>query len=385
MSIGRRIGRWALNLTMLGVSVLFSAGIFEVGLRLLGYQAIHDLYSKPSQFWVADPVLGWRHEPGSQDLFVGPRPWPIEFETEVRINAAGLRGPEIPADKGDERRVLFLGDSMVAAFEVPYEQSYVALVGEALTERLGAPVRTINGGVRGYGTDQSLLHYRTRVREHAPDVVVFFHAGNDARNNTTLHRMRREYGKPAFALVDGRLELKGSPVPAYPKCSSWSLRSDGEAARLDGRAARFGCAIQGTMIDHSALLTFIMLRVPWNPASLGRLYSFGAPKRKVNSISGNDHTRSLTTALVLELAREVEADGGSFVLMSEEPHRVHLDEAKLSEAGIEVVSTQPIEGESKREVRFVHDSHFNPIGHQRVAALLTPIIEARLRAAAEAR
>ena len=30
-----------------------------------------------------------------------------------------------------------------------------------------------------------------------PDLVIFFHANNDAVNNMTLHRMRRLFGKAA--------------------------------------------------------------------------------------------------------------------------------------------------------------------------------------------
>ena len=62
-------------------SVAFTLGLFEAGLRLAGYQAIYDVYSKPSIFWIRDPLLGWSHDPGATGTYVGPRPWPIEFET----------------------------------------------------------------------------------------------------------------------------------------------------------------------------------------------------------------------------------------------------------------------------------------------------------------
>ncbi len=37
--------------------------------------------------WQHDPLLGWSHEPNAEETFVGPRPWPIEFETPVSINS----------------------------------------------------------------------------------------------------------------------------------------------------------------------------------------------------------------------------------------------------------------------------------------------------------
>ena len=76
-------------------SATFGFLLLEIGLRLAGYQAIYDVYSKPSIFWEYDPVLGWAHTPGSEATYVGPRPWPIEFSTPIRINSQGLRGPEI--------------------------------------------------------------------------------------------------------------------------------------------------------------------------------------------------------------------------------------------------------------------------------------------------
>jgi hypothetical protein len=149
-------------LLLLLVSVAGTLGVFEVGLHLLGYQAIYETYSKPSLFWVRDPLLGWSHEPGAEGIFVGPRPWPIEYEAPVRINSLGLRGPEVEEREPGELRILFLGDSVVAGFEVPYEQTLTAVLEERLGRRLERPVRVINAAVRGYGTDQSYLYFRER-------------------------------------------------------------------------------------------------------------------------------------------------------------------------------------------------------------------------------
>ena len=57
---------------------------------------------------------------------------------------------------------MVLGDSAVAAFEVAYAETFVAQLERKLTHKLGLPVRVINAGVRGYGTDQDYLYYRER-------------------------------------------------------------------------------------------------------------------------------------------------------------------------------------------------------------------------------
>ena len=93
-------------------------GIFEVGFRIAGYRPLYEVYSKPSILWRHDAQLGWSHLPNSRDVYRGPRPWPIEYSNEIRINSLGLRGAELGGQGEDAYRILFLGDSMIAGFEV---------------------------------------------------------------------------------------------------------------------------------------------------------------------------------------------------------------------------------------------------------------------------
>jgi hypothetical protein len=267
-----------LNVLLAWLSICMVIALFELGLRLAGYGAIYDMYSKPWIFWQYDPVLGWSQQPGARAEYIGPRPWPVEFQTSVAINSSGLRGPELEALPPGGRRVLVLGDSMVAAFEVPWESTFTALLQDQLSASSGAPVQVVNAGVRGYGTDQSLLYYRERGRELQPDLVVFFHSGNDLMDNTTLHEMRRPLGKPAFALEgNGSITLLGTPVPRYPACSEYRLTPSFEIARIDGALGRALCQVQMSLFDHSALFSFLTQLVPWNQVVLGWLYYLGNP------------------------------------------------------------------------------------------------------------
>ena len=191
----RRSSGWRRLLALMATLVVAGAlplVCAEISFRIAGYEAIYEVYSKPSLFWEYDELLGWSHTPNSTGTYVGPRPWPIEFETPIRINSLGLRGPEVSELEPGGLRLLMLGDSRTAAFEVPYDQTFTAVLETALTKRLGRPVEVINAGVRGYGTDQSYLYFRDRGHRLAPDAVMFLSAVNDARNNTTLHRMRQD-------------------------------------------------------------------------------------------------------------------------------------------------------------------------------------------------
>jgi len=365
------------------VSVLIAVLVFELGLRLAGHRAIYDIYSKPTIFWQHDPLLGWSHEPGARAEYVGPRPWPIEFRTPVEINSLGLRGPEIRDTGAAGKRALFLGDSVVAAFEVPYHQTFVALLEADLAERLRVPVQTINAGVRGYGTDQSYLYYRERGRALRPDVVVFFHSGNDPVDNTTLHEMRRPFGKPAIAIQpDGALDLVGHPTPHYPACSEVLLSSEFEAKRVDRATSRVWCHVQMVLFDRSALFSYLTLKLRWDSSLLGRLYQLGNPHAQHNldtDPSLNGFGGRLSMQILLALAEEARRDGAAFVLVGF-PHDLEkLDADRLRSSGIVIVGLTEIASTPKEQWRWKMDGHFNSEGHRLMARALIDPVEAALR------
>jgi hypothetical protein len=375
-----------LNLLLAAMSIGLVLGIFEIGLRLAGYRAIYDMYSKPSIFWEHDPVLGWVQQPGAQAEYIGPRPWPVEFKTQVSINSLGLHGPELEPVPPGGHRILALGDSMVAAFEVPAEASFTSVLQDRLSASIDAPVQVVNAGVRGYGTDQSLLYYRERGRRLQPDFVIFFYSGNDLVDNTTLHEMRRPLGKPAFTLEsDGSLVLVGSPVPRYPACSEYRLTPGFQVERVDNVLGGVLCRLQMSLFDHSALFSFLTQLVPWNDVVLGWLYYIGNPHLEFNKAARTTqdalgYEARLTRALVVQMAREAERDGAGFLVIGEKKQLDQLGRSQLEAEGIDVVSLEPIEGASQQEIRFHHDAHYNVIGHERLARFLEPLIKDRLGA-----
>jgi len=388
----RRVVVALAKLTLLGVSIGFAMLVGEIALRLLGYQAIYEVYSKPSVLWQHDPLLGWSHEPSTRTTYVGPRPWPIEFETPIAINSLGLRGPELDPVPEDGLRLLFLGDSMVVGFEVPYEDTFVSVVGHLLSDDLGVPVQTVNAGVRGYGTDQSYLYYRERGRSLAPDVVLMWLSSNDLVNDVTIHRMRRIFGKPAFAPEgESGLRLLGAPVPDYPECSEYRVSKSAEIVRLDSRSGRVLCRLQTTLFDRSALFSFLTLLVPWDQWGdlLRNLYHVGMPSpTEAGEGALVDGPAVVTDRILRSLARDVEAQGARLLMVSTPQMFQRFVEADVDLDRYELVSLDAVEAADPREVRFVHDSHLTVKGH-RIAAeslrdALLPVLKA-LRAGHTAR
>ena len=428
---GRVAGALARGALALGTLIAMGA-IFEVGLRLAGFEAIYDVYSKPSVLWRHDPLLGWHHEPLHQERYVGPRPWPVEFETRIKINSLGLRGPELAPRPPRGRRVLVLGDSVVAGFEVEAEETFAARLAPLLAGQLGAPVQTINGGVRGYGTDQSLLYYRERGRRLGAEVVVFVHSVNDFRNNMTLHRRRRPFGKGAFALEGteeeiregrARLVLRGTPVPRYSLCSQVVMTDAFEVQHSGGLLARALCGVETRLSDHSALFTLMTMRLRQNPALVHWLYGLagsdggGVPEPVDTSeaegwhfgfvpsgegggalaslefprvfAAGVAHAEPrgeaepqqrearfvLGARLLVELAREVEADGAQLVIVMNQLQRGRIETAPIEAAGARIVSIPfPAAAAAGRAWRWQNDGHFNELGHELAADALAPYV-----------
>lgn len=357
--------------TLLVVSIGLSLAICELLMRALGYAAIYEVYSNPELLWRHDPVLGWSHEPSSRDEYVGPRPWPIEFRSEVEINSIGLRGPEPTPIAPEGIRILFLGDSMVAGFEVEWDETFCQRLEALLAQRLGRSVQVVNGGVRGYGSDQSFLYYRERGREHRPDLVLLWLSDNDLLDDLTIHRMRRIFGKPAFVRSAGdELRLVGSPVPIYPECSEYRIGPDDEVVRIDSLPGRVLCRLQLALFDRSALFSFattLLTSERWGNL-IRDLYYLGMPKPTGAPHEGRLPTEPPITHFILaQMEREVERDGAQFALVA--PSEVLGRFAKAG-VGIEpetAIALRAIEAADPKSVQFVHDSHYTPTGHQIVA------------------
>lgn len=378
------------------VALGFACTVAEVGFRLAGYTAIYDSYSKPSLFWVHHDELGWVHQPGATGTYVGPRPYPVEYETEIRINSLGLRGPEIEAKAPGEYRVLVLGDSVAAGFEVPYRETLVAQLERHLHRGLDVPVRVINAAVRGYGTDQELLYYTKQGRKLQADLVLLIYSGNDLNDNITLHRMRRPFGKSGFALLDAeQLEPVGQPVPRFALCSAWMLNDAYAPQRFDGIGNRLACKLQTEAADHSALFTFVAQALGRMPGLLEMLRGLGYPNSQkarkgdqprflVAGAAGGSPARTadasrLTSALLARLAREVRRDNADFVALIRPPHLAALDFDSLLARQIDFRQVLLPADVDPRMLHFKNDSHYNARGHHVMAQGLTPIVEAYAR------
>lgn len=370
-------------LLALGAMALLTA-FLEVGVRIAGYQPIHDVYSKPSKFWQKDGLLGWSHEPGAAGLYVGPRPFPIAYRTEIRIGSLGLRGPEVEPLPPTGYRILTMGDSYTVAFEVAYEETFTSQIGEILNAQFEFPIQSINAGVRGYGTDQSYLYFRERGFRLAPDLVVFVHSDNDFIDNITLHRPRRPFGKPVLALRDdGSLDLIGSPAPDFPACEDRVLDAAFEPITRRSWIDTAWCHVRMNGADHSALFSLVVMRLLRIPAVLHSVINAQLRNPLIASTAHAD-TRAISTAealtgaILVELERVVRRRGADFLLVMAPPQVARLQPGLLESH--QIVAQNVELNAPVSQLVWKNDSHLTPFGHRVFAESLAPLVAERIQA-----
>jgi lysophospholipase L1-like esterase len=186
----RRAFPWLPLLVLLGVAGMFVAVTAEIILRLAELRASNVLdlrctgaatvLQRQKGLFQLDPDAGYVMRPN-----VCVRLRYVEFDDVVRTNSRGLVGPELPASKpADEFRIVVLGDSYAVGGQVPYEQTFPAVLEQELHARGYAHARVVNASVGGYSTFNEAGLLRANLSWLQPDlVVVAVFVGNDVAEN----------------------------------------------------------------------------------------------------------------------------------------------------------------------------------------------------------
>ncbi len=119
----------------------------------------------------------------SHDLLVYGQPQNQTVELDgvsVRYNSLGLRGGEVPTPKPEnERRILFLGDSVAFGWGVEEDRIFATRLPEMMSESSEHSWRGINAGVCSYNTEQEDLYLELSGMALKPDLVVLVLIDND--------------------------------------------------------------------------------------------------------------------------------------------------------------------------------------------------------------
>ncbi len=360
-------------LRALGQAALILAITFalaEAGARFV--LGLHPLTLEP-RVWEAHPLRGWTQRPGASERFVR-----LGFATDIRINARGLRERDIPyARTPGVARVLVIGDSGVASFEVSEEQTFMRVMEREL-RAAGYPVEVLNGGCRGYGTDQSLLFLRDEGMKYQPDLVLYRWSRTDPEDNLTVHRAFRRYGKPWFDLrSDGSLDLRGVPVAVYPNATALRVDESGEVREID---VPFSARLRMGLRDYGAgrsaavaALLHLATTVPELGRSLGQAGVSGKELR-LGRAKPESRLFRVTAAMVDEMRRRAAAGGARFALIGPQPAwsgalREHLG---LPDLGDWTLFKERAPEGVPLTARF--DAHMNATAHQLYGTVLAEVV-----------
>jgi hypothetical protein len=182
MSIHKAAGsaRWLRPVLSVIAAIVVGSGISELAFRQRDGGAFPHL-----NVYKADPVLGVRLRPGETErVSFGGNP-----ATEVRINADGFRGAELPAPGSDE--VLVVGDSQVFGLGVEEGETFSARLG-ALLGGASTVATVVNAGVPTYGPLEYEKVIAEQLAKRRPKRVLYVvNLANDLfeaeRPNTERH------------------------------------------------------------------------------------------------------------------------------------------------------------------------------------------------------
>jgi hypothetical protein len=323
-----------------------------------------------------DARRGWSHKPNSEGLFVK-----LGFQTPIRINSRGLREREIPYEKAPGTiRVLVIGDSNVAGFEVAEDETFSRVTESVLRER-GYAIEFVNAGHRGYGTDQSLLLLMDEGLKYHPDLVLYFWSDNDVDDNSTVHRPFRPYGKGYFDFdAQGALVLRGVPVPAFRYETGSRVGEDGELREVEvPPLLRASVMTRDAIISRSAFATFLVWAVAQLPSAERKVLDAGSfgDFRASGGVPPPDtesRTFRLTLALIREMERVAKESGARFQMIGVGGP---WGETLRREAGIPELRDWRLYTERIPvgvDVRTPFDAHWNAIGNRLYAEQLADLL-----------
>lgn len=343
--------------------LLVEFAVLEGSLRLAGGS---EAGSGFQSLFMDDARVGRRLKPGAHTRYTT-----VEFSTDIRINAQGVRDDrDLPAKASDERRVLVLGDSLVLSVQVPLEQTFC----RRLEERLSAADprhrwRVINGGSQGYGPVDEWLFFRNVAETFQADVVmVVAFVGNDAVD---------AYEKAARLDAGGALDIR--PIDA--------------AANSIRRLTRASMVLQFARVRLDQLRARLTARVGERPLTTYLadapdevLHGLEVTRRAYGLIAARAAELGGRSALVLmparfqvedadyaRLAAAVASAGGQLVRNAgSERFRAALEPLKLPMLDLlPVLERQP----DRAGLFFQRNVHLTPRGHQVVADALFDFLQ----------
>ena len=137
-----------------------------------------------SQFFVSNEFAGHINKPNFSGKFGGPLD---EFYSTVNIDHLGSRQSTLSECPSNEHKIIFLGDSITAGFEVNDNETFVSVINQNCE---GKNFIGYNFGVRGHDTHSVIGNYKRIVKEIEHDYVYYLISLNDLTENLLIYHYK---------------------------------------------------------------------------------------------------------------------------------------------------------------------------------------------------
>jgi lysophospholipase L1-like esterase len=265
-------------------------------------------------------------------------------------------------------RVLVLGDSHTAGFEVDQDKTYANVLEKALRQQ-GISAEVLNTGISGFSTAEELAYLENEGLRYSPDVIIVGFFANDYSDNVRAN---------LFRLVDGKV----------------IVASERYAPAVD--VLRMTLAIPGLkwLGENSYAYSYVFNTV-WDlvkAQSIRRAAAGSASPEYAVPVGGVDPTQEELTQALLRRIAEVGQRNAAFTVLADIPVRTGPYEARSSftpetrNVGL-AAFPRVLESEeylsSRPATQALHvpngHHHINAYTHRRLGEALAQIVTARLQ------
>lgn len=173
------------NIILLLITLVIIALFLEIFLRIFYPQKLYNkcyetFYSGgPGSLDQKDSLLGWRLKSNYISCSYQPDTNKIIYKTH---NNQGIRlNYNISYNKGDKKRIVLLGDSMIYGHGLNDSDTFST----KFQRLVGDEYEVIPFAVPGYGTNQEFLWLKEEIINYNPDIVILFFYQNDFSDSST--------------------------------------------------------------------------------------------------------------------------------------------------------------------------------------------------------
>ena len=376
-----RLRRLASGLAVSIAGGFASLVLVELGLRLAGYRV---------PVMLSDRVRGqYRIAPNAEFVYLGYLPGAVEdFANTVKLNSLGFHDREYPVERPTPAtyRILVLGDSYVAAWEVPVDGTFhkhleARLVDEDPLRRSSYQVIAFGQGRTAQETEIQWLR-KYGALYHPDMVLLLFFCGNDfMENDPTTFAAASRFGTHYIADIAPRKIRVFETLLLFPRSRLNGLLAEAAAEYYAAHLDHFDPRVSRADLEDPEIGIYRNPLPPEWPAAFDRTGKLlEVVRREAEQMNARfllaDLSGPQAMGAVAERVLWAQAADPGFDYRG--PERWVREWA--TRAGVPLVELGPPLAEiGRRKVFWKHDQHLNPRGHVAVADLLYPAVVAEAK------